>query len=69
MKPLARLMLRPTEMINTFFPTMEQDSLIEIKNGLIKGTSKEKDPNVKFYLCPNGHPYTLSNVSILMNKK
>ena len=62
-KPLANLISNPKTMINSFLPTMEEDSLVGIKEALIRGNSRVKDPNVKFYLCPNGHPYILFDVS------
>ena len=68
LRPLARLILEPAQMTNAFFPTMEHDTLIEIKNSLVKGNSQHKDPNVKFYLCPNGHMYILFDVNILVNR-
>ncbi|CAG2212879.1 RNF213 [Mytilus edulis] len=48
----------------SFFPTMPQDEVSEIKEALLAARQQTPGENPVFYRCPNGHPYVIGNCSV-----
>ena len=59
--PLQNITLQPQNMVNSFFPTMPQDELSEIKEALLAARGLHPGENPVFYRCPNGHPYIIGD--------
>ncbi|XP_052062754.1 E3 ubiquitin-protein ligase rnf213-alpha-like isoform X2 [Mytilus californianus] len=59
--PLQKIALDPTSMVNSFFPTMPQDEIQEIKEALLAARDKTPNENPVFYRCPTGHPYVIGD--------
>ncbi|XP_070580810.1 E3 ubiquitin-protein ligase rnf213-alpha-like [Ptychodera flava] len=50
-KPLVSLMADPHAMNNLYLPTMPEDLIMEARQAITE--------KVRWYECPNGHPYTI----------
>ncbi|VDI24291.1 Hypothetical predicted protein, partial [Mytilus galloprovincialis] len=59
--PLQKIALDPTTMVNSFFPTMPQDEIQEIKEALLAARDTTPNENPVFYRCPTGHPYVIGD--------
>ncbi|XP_063404431.1 E3 ubiquitin-protein ligase rnf213-alpha-like [Mytilus trossulus] len=59
--PLHRITLEPQGMAQSYFPSMPQDEVSEIKEALLAARQQTPGENPVFYRCPNGHPYVIGN--------
>ncbi|CAC5425030.1 RNF213 [Mytilus coruscus] len=57
--PLKNIAFNPESMMKSYFPTMPQDDLKELKQALLEARTESENPVI--YRCPNGHPYVIGD--------